>query len=236
MIDALTTAQFALQNDQLQLQTITQNISNMNTTAYKSQWLEQNFVLLPSMKSSDLLQLSPQVLNRTMQGVLKETGRMSDLAFSSDGYFVLQTADGIRYSRRGDFQKNGQGNLVNFAGDLVLGQKGIIHIGDSDYRVESAGEIYIDNKLIDHLQLASFKNTEKLIAEGNGYFSAQEMPILPENIHLLQGYLEQANISSSEEMLAMLRTSRHFAASQHLLNTVNQLISTAIHQLGENNV
>ena len=58
------------------------------------------------------------------QGALESTGNTYDLAIAGDGFFALQTPDGIRYSRNGAFFKNSQGYLQDIRGYNLLDTQG----------------------------------------------------------------------------------------------------------------
>ena len=82
------------------------------------------------------------------QGALESTGNTYDLAIVGDGFFALQTPDGIRYSRNGAFFKNSQGYLQDIRGYNLLDTQGNPiripgNVRDSAVTITGAGIIYV---------------------------------------------------------------------------------------------
>ncbi|MCC5792169.1 MAG: flagellar hook basal-body protein [Legionellaceae bacterium] len=234
MIDAISSAQLAMNQDQLELSATSQNISNLHTPAYpRSMVTHPAFeTFLTPHKSEVLKRLTVQPLLR--QGVLDHTRQALDFAIRGEGFFVVQAADGLRYTRRGDFHLNPRGELVSHDGYPVLGKGGLIHLDHNLIKLKADGSIYQDNRLLAQLTLVHFPNGTSLRTEGAGYFSAlQPGEPIPHHTEVKQGFLEQSNVKSVEEMMEMLRISRHFQSSQRIMRTADELLNQAIRQLGE---
>ena len=132
-LDSLSTALSGMQAQSLALQNISGNIANSQTTAFKT--VDTNFsdLLAAQMQgSSDGVQPTPTESN-TKQGTITATTNATDMAISGDGYFSVATptvgASGQltfsnatqEYTRRGDFQLDANGHLVNSAGNYLMG-------------------------------------------------------------------------------------------------------------------
>lgn len=237
MLDALTATQLAMEFDQLKLQSISQNVANMNTPGFKRQLVEY---------AGFDEQLQPQIntviqqMQRTQiktQGSLTQTQNINDLALTGEGYFQVQSDKGVFYTRRGDFQVNNQGELCTATGEALLGQGGTIKVDDNSFTIDAQGALYIDHHKVDQLNLVQFNQPQLLNYEGNGLYQTDESPIpVDRSTRVLQGFIEQSNIKSIDEMMDMVKTSRHFEASQRVMRTADNLLATAINQLGEGNV
>lgn len=226
MFDAITATQLAMGFDQLKLQSISQNIANMNTPGFKRQVIEQ-------MTFNEHLDPLPI----QTQAALTQTQNPTDLALSSEGYFQVQSDEGIFYTRRGDFQINAQGELSMPTGEVLLGQGGAIKVPHQNFKITPLGALLIDNHQLDQLILVDFKQPSQLQYKGHGLYQTEESPIPSDNkTKVLQGYLEQSNVKSLDEMMELVKTSRHFEANQRVLRTADNLLATAISQLGEGNV
>ena len=222
MIDAIKTSQIAMNQDQERLQTISQNISNMQTPAYKRQLIEK-------------LDFKNQMHNAQIltQGSLVQTQNPKDIALAGDGFFTLQTEEGIFYSRRGDLLTNNRGELSSATGGLILGNNGIIQVDDNEFTIDTQGDIYIDNRKIDRLKIAQFSKPQTLQYRGRGLYETSESPnTVISTTRILQGFIEQSNVKSVDEMMDMVKISRHFEASQRAMHIADSLLSTAINQLG----
>ncbi len=134
IFDALTTAVSGLGAQSFSLQNISGNIANSTTTGFKR--VETSFVdLIPSTPSATQLAGSVNARSRNttmLQGSISQTGIATNIALNGDGFFVVQSRTGFaggqptfsgidQYTRRGDFQLDNSGNLVNGAGNYLEG-------------------------------------------------------------------------------------------------------------------
>ncbi len=233
MIDAMTATQITMLQDELRLQSISQNIANMQTPGYKRQILE-------SKGFAEQLQVNMATVSQQMQthaldyqGSLVQSKRPLDIALAGEGYFEVQTNTGVSYTRRGDFHVNEEGELSTATGAKLLGKNGTIRVDDNPFTIDANGAVFIDYHKIDQINVVQFSKPHLLHTQGNGLFESQENP-RPVNskTRVLQGYLEQSNVKSIDEMMEMVKTSRHFETSQRIIHTADSLLSTAIHELG----
>lgn len=237
MFDAITATQFAMEADQLKLQSISQNVANMNTPGFKKQLVEQNGFdeHLQVQMNNVVQQLQRSQINT--QGTFNQTHHMTDMALAGEGYFQVQGEQGLFYTRRGDFQVNNQGELTTATGELLLGKGGPIKLDDGVFTVDSQGALRVDHHQIDQLNIVQFNQSTHLNYIGNGLYQTDESPESSSpNTRVLQGFIEQSNVKSIDEMMEMIKTSRHFEASQRVMRTADNLLATAINQLGEGNV
>jgi flagellar basal body rod protein FlgG len=237
MIDAISAAQIAMIQDQSRLQTINQNISNMQTPGYRRQLLEP--LSFKEQLAADASSVNEQMLRGSImkQGTVIQSQKSTDLAIAGNGFFTVQTEEGIFYTRRGDLEVNERGELCTATGGLILGQSGALRVDDNQFTIDSQGIVYIDNNKIDQLKIVDFSNTEALQYRGQGLYETQETPNpVNSGTRVLQGFIEQSNVKSVDEMLELVKTSRHFEASQRVMHIANNLLSNAINQLGEGNV
>lgn len=237
MIDAIKATEIAMLQDQLRLQSVSQNIANMQTPGYKRQLLDT--ISFSEQLETGITALSQQLKTAQLftQGTVVQTQNQHEIALSGDGFFEVQTAEGIFYTRRGDLRVNERGELALSTGALILGKSGPLQINDSPFTIDSQGIVYVDNQKIDQLNLVQFTQLQKLNYRGQGLYEALCSPNpVTSNTRVLQGFIEQSNVKSIDEMLELLKTSRHFEASQRIMRTADGLLSTAINQLGEGNV
>jgi flagellar basal body rod protein FlgG len=237
MFDAITATQLAMDFDQLKLQSISQNISNMNTPGFKRQLVENaGFDSYLQANVNEVAQQLNQGQIKT-QGTFAQTHNLKDLAISGEGYFQVQGAEGIFYTRRGDFQVNAQGELTTATGETVLGKGGVIKVDDHNFTIDPQGILYIDHHKVDQLNIVTFNESGALQYAGKGLYECDASPT-PASAHtqVLQGFIEQSNVKSIDEMMEMVKTSRHFEANQRVMRTADSLLSMAINQLGDGNV
>jgi flagellar hook protein FlgE len=135
IFDALNTSVSGLQAQSFALQNISGNIANSSTTGYKG--TNTSFEDLVPMSTTPDQQAAGGVRAHaqatiTTQGTISATGVGTNMAISGAGFFNVQKPMGVidnvpvfngvtNYTRRGDFQLNANGNLVNGAGYYLLG-------------------------------------------------------------------------------------------------------------------
>ena len=135
LFDALTTAVSGLQAQSFAMQNISGNIANSQTTAYKG--IDTNFADLIPGDSVPTHQIAGGVIansraTNNVQGTIQSTTSTTDMAINGNGYFIVQAPTGFSgsqplfggidsYTRRGDFQLDANGYLVNGAGYFLEG-------------------------------------------------------------------------------------------------------------------
>ncbi len=134
IFDALTSAVAGLQAQSFALQNISGNIANSQTTAYKE--TDTSFQDLVSAAAVGQQTsggvFASSVSTNTVQGTIQSESVSTDMAINGDGYFVVAQPTGFTdnapdfnsanfYTRRGDFQTNQNGYLVNGAGYYLMG-------------------------------------------------------------------------------------------------------------------
>lgn len=237
MLDAITATQVALLHDQKRLEFISQNASNMQTPGYKRQRMDSigfDEHMQPNMMSATD---STQRYTDHTQGTVTESGTPSELALTGNGFFEVQTNEGLFYTRRGDFHVNEQGELATPTDAKLMGLGGIIRVDDNAFRIDSKGTVFIDNHPVDTIRVVQFPHQETLNYQGQGLYESHEAyESTGLSTQVLQGMLEQSNVTALDEMMEMVKTSRHFEASTRVMRVADGLLSTAISQLGEGNV
>src|SRR5712675_3209292 len=135
IFDALNTAVGGLQSQSFALQNISGNIANASPTGYKG--IDTSFEDLIPDATTPSRQVAGGVTafaqaTITTQGTVSTTTVSTNMAINGDGFFSVQKATGTTdnlpvfngvtdYTRRGDFQVNANGNLVNGAGYYLMG-------------------------------------------------------------------------------------------------------------------
>jgi flagellar basal-body rod protein FlgG len=153
---------------ELRVGTISNNLANINTTAFKRDMIAFDEVLSGVYSATDFT-----------PGPGRHTGNELDVTLDRAGFFKIQTSEGIRYTRDGSFRLDNDGNLVNQQGDKVLGQNGAIPIQDGHVTIDKDGNVLVDNETIDKILVVDFQKPELLKKEGHSYYryEGEEMEI-----------------------------------------------------------
>jgi flagellar basal-body rod protein FlgF/flagellar basal-body rod protein FlgG len=144
------------------------------------------------------------------QGALTPTGNPLDLAIEGDGFFAIQTQQGIRYTRDGQFERAQDGTLTTQAGETVLdaAQKPI-RVPAGEIVVGTDGAVSVNGAIAGKIAVVGFASSAGLIAEGaNRYAAVDGSQPIPAAGSIHQGALESSNqdvINGSLNLVLMQR-------------------------------
>src|SRR3981189_3109728 len=137
------------------------------------------------------------------QGGSEQTKNPLDVAIAGDGFLVVQTPAGERYTRDGSLQINNQGQLVTASGYPVLGTSGPIVFQPTDKEISIAADGNVTvvegtgrvDSVRGKLRLVSFADAQKLVKEGGNLYSAGQGAAQPDiTSRVRQGFIEKSNV------------------------------------------
>ncbi len=208
------------------------NLANAGTVGYRRADLsvEQSFAealgqagALPVPRASTI-DVSP--------GPVHETGDAFDLAIDGPGLFTLQTERGLRYTRDGRMRVAPDGRLLSASGHAVMGREGPISLPGPEFLVSARGQVFSEGQFVDDLFIAEFDAADALQRDTDGLLTAGRGPRMAVNPHVLQGYVEEANVSVVREMTQMMTGLRAFEASAAVLRQTDETLGTLIQSAG----
>lgn len=156
---------------------------------------------------------APGTTTDTTQGALKGTGNPLDVAIEGDGYFVVNTPEGRRYTRDGSFQVNSQGELVTKDGYSVAGSSGEpLNIGSQVVEIGQDGTIANTTGTVGQLLRVDLPKENLKKAGQNLYTAPQEVEIALTGARggFKQGFLEASNTNTVRSMTQMIEANRNF--------------------------
>lgn len=172
------------------------------------------------------------------QGALRATANPLGAALAGPGFFVVQTAAGVRYTRDGAFHLTANGRLVTSAGDDVLGQGGPIRIagtGATGARIADGGAVLEDGRPVARLQVVAAANLGAMVPVGGGLWRAGAgagiAPIARPPVR--GGMLEASNVDAVRQMVALLEVQRAYSGAEQMVQTANDTLGVAIDQVGK---
>jgi flagellar basal-body rod protein FlgF len=168
------------------------------------------------------------------EGRMDTTGAPFDMAIHGSGYFVVQTANGERYTRNGHFGLDASGQIVTSNGDPVQGDGGAITVTPDDGNVTIAqdGTVTGKNGQIGRIRVVDFANPRLLSKEGASLYSTDQSPVTADNFKLQSGMLEASNVQPVIEISHMIEVMRAYQATANLTQTQEDLDREAIQKLG----
>ena len=238
MANAIYTMLARQQGLMQEMQVVSNNLANSSTTGYKSdRAIFGEFLVSTGSQSSSLSMGGLAGHSFVMeQGALKATGGELDLAIQGDGFFLVETPQGQRLTRAGHFQVSGDGTLVDSHGNALLAAGGSpINIPQNASQIVVAADGTISVSAGDGLppqdagQVGVVMADGNLVRDSNSYFSAPEGYKNAQNTEIVQGALEQSNVSPILEVARMIEVQRAYEAGQTLFeredDRINQIIN-----------
>jgi len=203
------------------------NLANAQTPGYRAEQEYFRSVLMgPDAQNS---QLGHTVNNYGLiggdrlnmgQGALEQTGNPLDLAIEGEGFFQVQTVNGLRYTRDGSFHRTPQGQLVTGDGDPVLSATGqLIPVPPGQVSIGSDGVLSVAGGVVATVGVFTFPAGTQLTPEGaNRYLAPEEVkPLLTKNSSVHQGAVENANQGVIPGTLNLIMVQREAEMMQRAL-------------------
>ena len=178
-----------------------------------------------------------EVFTNYAQGPLTTTNNPLDIAIEGKGFFSVETPEGLRFTRNGEFSKSANGFLVTKEGYRVLGENGPIKLDAARLIISEKGEIFDGDRLIDKLKMVDFKDQKALRKAGDGLVRVEEEG-RPDNLiefkgSLKQGFLEGSNVNSVKEMVEMLAMLRTYEANQKLVKIHDEMLGRSVNDIAK---
>ena len=225
-----------------QMSVVANNLANMNTAGYKAGSLQFEEYLMPVARMNDLsgqdrrlsYVLDGSIYRSFQEGGFEQSGNELDVAISGDGWLVVDTPDGERYTRNGQLKLDSEGQMVTPAGYPVLGEGGPITFGsdESGIKIAKDGTISTSQGTKDRLRVVKFENNAALSKQGETLFSTAQQPEAAEDARILQGVVEKSNVQPITELTRMIETVRAYTSVSQMLAREQDLRRQAIEQLG----
>jgi flagellar basal-body rod protein FlgF len=160
------------------------------------------------------------------QGEIKATGNPLDLALEGQGFFAIQTAAGIRYTRDGSFLRSSSGTLQTARGESVLdANQQPITIPTGNIDISRDGNISVStpdgNAIVGKVGTFDFANRSALTAEGTNRFSANGAKPIPAAATVQQGSVEGANEDAIQGTMQLVLVQRQAEMMQKALSVFN---------------
>ncbi len=215
---------------------IANNLANVDTSGYKKENVTFWEMLFTAHDDRQRVGKAMRVISDHSQGPMEMTGNPLDIAIEGEGFFRIQTPEGIRYTRSGSFNLNSEGQMVTPDGNLLIGEGGPVVVNGKEISVNQGGGITVDGELVNQLAIVTFDNYENIEKEGNSLFKLTDETVaerISEDFRLQQGFLEGANVNSTLELTEMIDLHRAYQAQQKIIQTVDELDSQAINRVGK---
>jgi len=212
-----------------------QNIANGATSGYKRRVAFESFEALVG-KGENISSLPSNIQSAPdfLAGKLVETGNPLDLAIVGDGFFALRGPSGLVLSRQGQFQRDAGGRLVTPGGLALQADGGGDLIAPAGpLTIARDGVVMVEGEPVDRLALVDAPHAALRAGEG-GVFSVAEADMASLVAPVVrQGAYEASNVSTGQEMVAMMEALRRAETGQRLVTVYDDLMGRALTTLGQ---
>lgn len=223
------------------LNVISNNMANSSTPGYKTdkyisstfrdEMLYRSGNKTPNRRTAiggvTAIQATNDRVTNYEQGGLDPTEGVLDFALSGNGFFVIQTNNGVIYTRDGSFITDEEGYLTLPAVGRVMGTNGApIQLTTDNIVVNEDGSIWSNDNAQTNfgtIQIVDFENYADMIKGDNGTFTAEGVAARQPDAVVKQGMLERSNISVADEMTSMMSAQRSLQAAAQLIKIYDQL-------------
>ena len=257
---ALYSAATGMQSLQLSIDTISNNLANVNTTGYKKQRVEFKDLLYEKLNTTDFSDgggapvtlevgqgVRPIATTRSFgQGSLRQTDNELDLAIDGDGFFVVKDVnDNLKYTKDGSFKisvADGTARLSTADGLFVQGEGGDLDLGAevSEISISKQGLLSVkrqgstEYEEIDTIQLMKFVNPAGLESLGSNFYQVTEASGEPmENVDGSAGEVIQGYLEGSN--VQVVEEMINMITAQRAYETNSKTIQTADEMLQQAN-
>jgi flagellar basal-body rod protein FlgG len=167
-------------------------------------------------------------------GPVEPTGRDLDVALAGDGFLVVQTPAGLRYTRAGALQVDARGGLLTAGGHRVLGERGPVDVRSGAARITEEGTVLDGGRPVDTLRVVDFPRPYRLRKEGDGLLAPAGPQVEPRPVaaRLVPGALERSNVNPVRAAVEMLAVLRQYEAGQRALQAQDEADRYAANEMG----
>ena len=252
MLRALYSAASGMESQQMNLDVISNNLANVNTTGYKMSKLQFQDLLYQTTRAAGSDQGGGNQLPESLQvgqgsipisteriftqGELTQTSGKLDVAIQGKGFFQVQMPDGtLAYTRDGSFKSDSQGRVVTSDGYPLQGGFQPVPAGTTNINISATGQVTYttaSGTTASQVQLVRFANEGGLDAVGHNLFKETTASGTPELGdpgqngfgELQQGYLELSNVSVVQEMVNLILAQRAYEINSKAVQAADEMM------------
>lgn len=257
MMRALYTAASGMAAQQYNIDTISNNIANVNTAGFRANQARFQDLIYQQLRAAgtpvgaSVVPVAQEVglgvkigssEKIFTQGTIQQTSNPLDVAIEGEGFFQVTKPDGtIGYTRDGSFKRDANGQIVTADGFFLNPQitvpQNALQVGvGQDGTVTALLPGQQTPQTLGQIQLARFTNPAGLAPQGQNLFvqtGASGAPVISQpGINgagsLQGGYIENSNVSVVDQIVQMITAQRAFEANSKAVTTADEMLQTAV--------
>jgi flagellar basal-body rod protein FlgG len=237
---------------QINLNTISNNIANVNTTGFKKSRVEFQDLFYQTTRAAGRetgagnqapsgveIGNGAQVASTSKiftQGQLSQTGEKLDMAIQGDGFIEVERPDGSSaYTRAGSLKVGADGRVMTSDGYPVLGGFQPVPPGTTAIGISPGGDVSMQTPTGSQsyrIQLVRFANPAGLSSMGSSLFLETPASGVPEIGSpgesgfgsIIQGYLETSNVNVVEEMVGLILAQRAYEINSKAIQSADEMM------------
>jgi flagellar basal-body rod protein FlgF len=229
-----------------ELDVVANNIANIGTAGFKAEQVEFGEYMMPVASAETFPRGTDRRLSyvedkSTWQnfssGPIEITSNQFDVAIDGDAFFSVQTPNGVRYTRNGQFQIDNQGRLVTNEGHPVMSTSGPLQFGpdETNVTIGADGTVSTTQGVRGRLALSSFDDPQALVNEGSSLFRSDTpaLDVAPGQARTVQFAVEKSNVQPVVETTRLIELSRAYQSLAQTMQRIDDLRRTAIERLAD---
>ncbi len=254
MIRAMRTAAAGMQSQQMQVDTIANNIANVNTSGFKKNHLAFRSLLYRTMREPGAPTQGSSVdptglqigsgsevassMKLFQQGDLEPTGNPLDVAISGEGFFQVTLGNGdVRFTRDGHFRTDSTGSLVSVDG-FTIDPAITIPPDATEITIAQDGTVAVSQagsaapSIVGNLTLVRFPNPAGLKAVGSNLFAesgssgspTSQTPGQAGTGIIRQAFRERSNVAIVDELIALIEAQRNYEVNSRTIRVSDEMM------------
>lgn len=255
MMRSLFSAISGLKGHQTMMDIVGNNISNVNTTAFKSARITFQDIISQTIRGAQAPSatqggLNPMQVGLGMQtgsvdalmtqGNLQSTGKTTDMAIQGDGFFQVSDGTNTFYTRDGNFSLDSSGRLIHSSTGLSLVPAVTVPAGATNLNIAQNGQVsWTVGATVTTgpvITLANFSNPAGLTRLGNNLFqvsnnsgpAAVGTPGTNGLGGIQSGFLEMSNVDLAAQFTNMIIAQRGFQANSRVITASDEILQDLV--------
>lgn len=218
----------AMSRKVVQMQHTTNNLANASTPGFKAQHLR----ILQTLGEDG--EMSVETTVDFTRGPAETTGNPLDVSIEGDGFFVVQTTDGLAFTRRGDFRIDRENRLIGPDDLPVMGDGGPITLGPGRIQIGRDGSVMVDEDIAGRLRIVDFENPSALTRTGGGLYQDAGNAGMkqPSRTDIAPGTIERSNVNIIREMMDLIEVNRSFEHYQKIIHALTDMDKMSVSRVG----
>ncbi|WP_431256732.1 flagellar hook-basal body protein [Roseateles chitinivorans] len=244
MNDLMLTTLSAMQRDAYRLERVSANMANMLTPGYKRELVVEQLEaaavpfgqqVADGMAAPVTDEVTVDARRDLKPGPMNRTGRALDLALSGPGFYEVRTPQGPAYTRQASFRIDDRGELVDAAGNALMGANGALTLAPGAVDVAADGTVRQEDRVVGQLRVLVPDAGTRMQALGGGLFVTEgRLSAAAEGAAgVRQGFVEGSNVDTAQEMVQLMGAVRHFESMTRATQMYDDMMGLAVRKLAD---